>query len=284
MKKLLVTLLAVNSISVFAAELSSHTVTIDNHPLHYYQMGNTGSPLVLLTGYATTSNFWPQDFVDCLAQRHRVYLIDYRGINTTESSFKENISINSMAKDTNQFVKQLNLKNVSLIGWSMGGAVALTASNNHQYQKLYLLAPLLPTSQPILYPFKTHNEFKSESDVLNYVFANNLYGYESAELNKQQSRFINPQLKTLFPSGEIIAKQSLAISQWQYESQNIREFYHNPTSVTFWLPQQDSIINEKIAESVIKGYTNKTIYNVKTSGHAVAWQDSMGICKAIAVR
>lgn len=282
MKKILLTILVAGSLSVSAQEMTSKTVTINDHPLHYYQIGNNGTPLVLLTGYATTSNFWPQDFVDCLAQQHQVYLLDYRGINTNESAIKESQTIYSMASDANAFVKHLKLKKVSLIGWSMGGAVALTASTNHHYQKLCLLAPLLPTSQALLYPFKTHNEFKSESDVLNYVFANNLYHYESSELTAQQSRFINPQLKTLFPSGEIIAKQSAAIPTWQYESQNAYQFMHSTTPAIFWLPQQDSIINEQIAEAVTKNYPHSTIYRLPNSGHAVAWQDSAKICRSIA--
>lgn len=282
MKKILLTILAAGSLSVSAQEMTSKTVTINDHPLHYYQIGNNGTPLVLLTGYATTSNFWPQDFVDCLAQQHQVYLLDYRGINTNESAIKESQTIYSMASDANAFVKHLKLKKVSLIGWSMGGAVALTASTSHHYQKLYLLAPLLPTSQALLYPFKTHNEFKSESDVLNYVFANNLYRYESSALKAQQSRFINPQLKTLFPSGEIIAKQSAAIPTWQYESQNAYQFKHNTTPAVFWLPPQDSIINEQVAKAVAENYPHSTIYRPAASGHALAWQDGEKICHTIA--
>lgn len=282
MKKIFICLLAGSSLSISALEMSSQTVNINNHPIHYYKTGKSGSPLILLTGYATTSNFWPQDFVACLAQQHQVYLLDYRGINTSESSIKESETIYSMAKDTNTLVNHLKLKNVSLIGWSMGGAVALTASNTQKYQHLYLLAPLLPTTQPLVYPFKTHNEFKSESDVLNYVFSNNLYGYESSQLAKEEARFISPQLKTLFPSGEIIAKQSAAISNWQYESRNINLFYHNTTPITFWLPEQDTIINEKISESVIANYKNKTVYSVSGSGHAVAWQNGQNICKIFA--
>lgn len=280
MRKLTLGLVLLSASISFATELKSNLVTVDGQQLHYYQVGNKGNPLVLLTGYATTSNFWPKDFIDCLATSHQVYLLDYASINTTESATKP-LSIQQMATDTNQFVKKLKLKKVSLMGWSMGGGVALEASNNYKYQHLYLLSSIVPTAESLVYPFKPHGEFKSESEVLNYVFVNNLSNYESANLVQQQARFINPQLKSLFPAANIIATQGTAIGNWLSESANAYNFKHNHTPATFWYAKQDEIVNYQIAEAVIKDYPHKKVILIENSGHAVDWQASSEICLTI---
>lgn len=280
--KLLVIMLSFTGVS-FAVELSSKTVTISEHKIHYYQGGTKGSPVILLTGYATTSNFWPRNFVDCLTSSHQVYLIDYRGVSTSESIVASEFTLKSMAQDTNAVVAKLKLKNPVLIGWSMGGGVAQEASKTYSYRELYLLASVLPTSQQLVYPFKPHGEFKSESDVLNYVFANNLYGYESSQLAAERKRFINPALKSLFPSANIITAEALAIETWQHESDNAASFKASKTPTQFWLATHDGIINTKLAESIIVNYPNKTIHHVDASGHALAWQAGLDICKSISL-
>jgi pimeloyl-ACP methyl ester carboxylesterase len=186
-----------------------------------------------------------------------------------------------MADDTNSVVAKLKLKNPALIGWSMGGGVAQEASKNYNYRQLYLLASILPTSQQLVYPFKPHGAFKSESDILNYVFANNLYGYESSQLMTEKKRFINPALKSLFPAANIIAAEGDAIGVWQYESENVVAFKSSKTPAQFWLAQHDGIINSQLAESIIASYPNQTIHKVDVSGHALAWQAGLDICRNI---
>lgn len=282
MRKLgLLTLILNLSGVCFASELDSKIINVNGHQIHYYQSGTKGSPVVLLTGYATTSNFWPRDFVGCLASSHQVYLIDYRGINTSESIVASELTLKSMADDTNAVVIKLKLKNPTLIGWSMGGGVAQEASKSYNYRQLYLLASILPTSQQLVYPFKPHGEFKSESDILNYVFANNLYGYESSQLVSEQQRFINPVLKSLFPNANIIAAEGNAIGVWQYESENMVAFKSSKTPAQFWLAQHDEIINTRLAESLIANYPHKTIHYIDNSGHALAWQAGQEICANI---
>lgn len=278
--KLFAIILSLTGMSL-ATELSSKNLAVNGHEIHYYQSGTQGSPVILLTGYATTSNFWPRDFIDCLASSHQVYLIDYRGVNSSESIVASELTIKSMADDTNAVVVKLKLKNPILIGWSMGGGVAQEASKTYSYRQLYLLASILPTSQPLIYPFKPHGEFKSESDILNYVFANNLYGYESSQLNSERKRFINPALKSLFPSATVITAEAHAIEAWQHESANVIGFENSKTPVQFWLAKHDGIINSQLAESIIGSYPNKTIHKVDLSGHAMAWQAGLDICNDI---
>jgi len=115
----------------------------------------------MLTGRGTTANFWPKDFMDTLSKKYNLYVLDYRGINTSQDSSKLDYSISQLAKDTNDFIK---IKNLYILGWSMGGAVALQTIFEHKvnFKHAFLLSPALPEtltqkSTPPT-PFKTNND------------------------------------------------------------------------------------------------------------------------------
>lgn len=266
----------------------SKMVTINGQKIHYYQAGNKVGerPFILLTGYATTSNFWNKDFVQCLAKDHTVYLLDYAGINSPDKA-PTTISIQTMAKGVNSFTAKLRLKKPALIGWSMGGAVALQTSfyAANRYNHLYLLAPVVPTTESgLVNRAKKYGGFSSGDDVLDYVFNRNLFDYNRSELDQYKSQFINNQVIGLFPSIDIIKKQAQAIDQWQMSKNNITKFNNSVVPATFYLPENDAIINQGIALRSIENYPNSMIIMVKNSGHAVSFQKPIPICQNILVQ
>lgn len=286
MKKLSVFLLVMLG-TTQAQEVIESQVMIESQPYHYYQIKSSqpkAKNIVLLTGYATTANFWNKPFINCLAKQYNVYLYDYYGINqnlvntTTPES-----SIAAMATNVNQFVTKQKIESPILIGWSMGGAVALNASLYHKYQHLYLISPVIPNKNSVLsvYPFKEHAPFTSESSVYNYVFGNNIYGYESNELNKMLNQFVDAKMNTLFPSSEIIVAQGKALQAWQTESINYQQFIHNQTPATFIFGQNDQVVNVPLMTTAIKEYPHHKIIELKNTGHAVNWQDPQEVCQII---
>lgn len=284
MKRFLSITLLLSGINlVAAANLDSKQIKVNGHLLHYYQVGNNGTPLILLTGYATTSNFWNSDFVQCLAAKHRVYLIDYAGINSGESVNLQNLSIQSMALDVNKFSQQLKLQQPALIGWSMGGGVALEASflAPKEYRQLYLIAPVVPVAknQQLTFPTATHGEFKSESDVLNYVFNNNLYAYESKNLMLLRAKFISNKISDLFPPLAFMSAQSSAIAQWKNSPDTLNKFKTTQVPAVFFIPDDDKIINQQIAVPVMQQYPHASLFAFQNIGHAMFWQAPLMMCK-----
>lgn len=282
MKRILSILLLSGVNLVSALDMDSQQIRLNGHFVHYYQAGNDGTPLILLTGYATTSNFWNSDFVQCLAKQHRVYLLDYAGMYSHESA---NLSMQSMALDVNKFSQQLKLKQPALIGWSMGGGVALEASflAPKEYRQLYLLAPVVPVAknQQLTFPTPAHGEFRSESDVLNYVFSNNLYAYESKDLMPLRAKFIVDSMSELFPSTAFMKEQRGAIEQWKNSPDTLNKFKMAKTPAVFFIPDHDKMINQRVAESVISQYPNAKIKVIEKSGHAIPWQLPLEMCQQI---
>ncbi|NDY57932.1 alpha/beta hydrolase [Desulfovibrio sulfodismutans] len=84
-----------------------------------------GPPLLLLTGYAMTSGMWDQEFVRGLAAGHTVILMDNRGMGPSALPPGAEISIGRMADDAATVLEALGLGRADVLGWSMGGMIAL---------------------------------------------------------------------------------------------------------------------------------------------------------------
>jgi pimeloyl-ACP methyl ester carboxylesterase len=85
----------------------------------------SGSPLVLVNGYASTGADWPPAFLAALAEKRRVICPDNRGVGDSELG-DEPLSFEVMAQDITRLLDQLDLDSASIAGWSMGGYVAQT--------------------------------------------------------------------------------------------------------------------------------------------------------------
>lgn len=90
-----------------------------------YREGGSGSgpPLVMIMGFAGTMYEWDPALLERLADQRRVIVFDNRGVATT-SGPTAGMTIETMADDTAGLIAALDLGQVDLLGWSMGGYVA----------------------------------------------------------------------------------------------------------------------------------------------------------------
>lgn len=125
-------------------------IEINNITLHYQQEGS-GSPLLLLHGNGEDHTIF-NPLTEKLANHFSVYAIDSR--NHGQSSKTEDFSYQSMAEDIIQFIEKLNLKNVSLVGFSDGAIIAalIEISKPKTFRKIALLGINLKPSD-----FKAEN-------------------------------------------------------------------------------------------------------------------------------
>ena len=89
-------------------------------------------PLVLLQHFRGNMENWDTLLVDALAQHREVILLDNTGVGLSSGTVPRNIT--AMARDAIAFVAALNLKEIDLLGYSIGGMIA---------QELALLRPRL---------------------------------------------------------------------------------------------------------------------------------------------
>src|SRR4051812_3844767 len=101
----------------------------------YRRFGNaqTVAPvLVMLQHFRGNLDNWDPALVDRLAQDREVVLLDNRGVGGSTGVVPEDVT--AMARDALAFIDALGLKQVDLLGFSLGGHVA---------QELVLLRPRL---------------------------------------------------------------------------------------------------------------------------------------------
>lgn len=90
----------------------------------YREMGtkNGGTPVVFLVHLAAVLDNWDPRIVDGIAAKHHVIAFDNRGIGASNGSPSN--SMEQMADDAITFIKAKGLKQVDLLGFSMGGMIA----------------------------------------------------------------------------------------------------------------------------------------------------------------
>ncbi|MFZ1062513.1 MAG: alpha/beta fold hydrolase, partial [Acidimicrobiales bacterium] len=108
-------------------------------PVGYREFGS-GPPLVMIMGYGGTMETWDPQFVDALAQDHRVIVFDNAGVGATQALGDD--SIDDMANQTSALIDALHLTKPDVLGWSMGGMIAQALAVEHpsQVRRLVLAA------------------------------------------------------------------------------------------------------------------------------------------------
>lgn len=114
-------------------------VTVNNITLDYSIRGK-GKTLVFLHGLGSTKKDW--DFqIPVFSKHYQTINVDLRGHgNSTVPSNKEEYGVPHMANDIKELLIELQITKASLIGFSMGGAVAfeLAAMNPNLVDKLVI--------------------------------------------------------------------------------------------------------------------------------------------------
>ena len=116
------------------------TVAVDGAQIVYRAIGK-GPPLLALNGFGATSADWDPSFIDRLASKNEVILLNNRGIGGSTDDGQP-FDIAKLADDTARVIETLSIERASVMGWSMGGFVAQALALKHanRVDKLVLLS------------------------------------------------------------------------------------------------------------------------------------------------
>jgi pimeloyl-ACP methyl ester carboxylesterase len=90
----------------------------------YYEDHGKGQPIVLVHGWICSSKFWQKNAPE-LAKIFRVVTLDLRGHGNSSKTLSGH-TIAQYGRDVRDVVDRLDLRNFTLVGWSMGGPVVLS--------------------------------------------------------------------------------------------------------------------------------------------------------------
>ena len=110
---------------VIMNENGINTVKFDNKEMNWFRFGNENGPkVIILPGLSLKSVMGSKDAVigaySLLAEDYDVYLFERIKV------LPEKYDVHAMAEDTLRAVKAIGLKDVNIMGVSMGGMIALT--------------------------------------------------------------------------------------------------------------------------------------------------------------
>ncbi len=90
-----------------------------------YRDQGTGKAILLLHGFGASSYTWRHVEPALTASGYRVITLDLKGFGLSEKPFDDGYSIFDQAALVSQFIDQIGLRKVTVIGHSLGGGVAL---------------------------------------------------------------------------------------------------------------------------------------------------------------
>ncbi len=92
--------------------------------IKYYQIGN-GDPVILLHGFASSSFTWLH-IAEALSKNHTVFALDFKGFGLSDKPADTRYSPRDQADIVRRLILEEDMKNITIVGHSFGGAVALS--------------------------------------------------------------------------------------------------------------------------------------------------------------
>jgi len=104
-------------------DVPTRTIDVGGIAFAYRELGPaSGVPVIFLHHLMAVLDDWDPRVIDGIAAQRRVIAFDNRGVGATGGSVPP--SIEDMGRDAIAFIRALGLKQVDLLGFSLGGAVA----------------------------------------------------------------------------------------------------------------------------------------------------------------
>ena len=133
-----------------------------------YRNHGRGKPVLLLHGFGANVYTW-RHIEPVLAERHRVIAIDLKGFGNSDKPFDGNYSVFDQAELVGDFIIEQDLKDLTLVGHSFGGGIALLLALDKR-PKLKRRIKRLVLIDTIAYPQKIPLFFKIlRTPVANHV-------------------------------------------------------------------------------------------------------------------
>lgn len=101
------------------------TVPVDGVTLGYRRFGS-GPDLLMVTGDTAPMSLWMPYLLEPLSRSFRVTIFDNRGMGYSTDDLSRPLSVPLMARDTAGLMQALGLRDTTVVGWSMGGEIAVT--------------------------------------------------------------------------------------------------------------------------------------------------------------
>lgn len=246
--------------------------------LNYKKIGVGDKPIIFLHGFGLSLFSWNEVETHIDTTKYSLYLIDLKGFGFSYNEPKGSYSIETQSKIIAEFIKKLSLTNVTLVGHSYGGVIALyllfiNGSKNLgiNFQKLILLdTPAFIDAQPFFLKVL-------RNPILNFISlkvlspkSNAIFTIRNTFYKKKEGLRKYLELYTFFFAQEGHDKTMTLIAKQIYPDNitEITNFYHSieiPTLIIWG--ENDRLIPLKFGEKLKAEIKNATLKIINQCGH-----------------
>jgi non-heme chloroperoxidase len=127
-------------------DITAHHGFLTDVNLHVEDTGGSGRPVVLIHGWPLSGASWSAQVPALQAAGHRVVTYDRRGFGRSDKPFS-GYDYDTLADDLATVVESLDLMDVTLVGFSMGGgevARYVTSHGTHRLRSVVFAAAVPP--------------------------------------------------------------------------------------------------------------------------------------------
>lgn len=115
----------------------------------YFEDHGSGRPVVLIHGWPLSGRSWEQQLAPLVDAGHRVITYDRRGFGSSSQPW-DGYDYNTLAGDLNQLLSTLDLRDTTLVGFSMGGGEVARYLGHHGDERVHS-AVFVAAVPPYLY-------------------------------------------------------------------------------------------------------------------------------------
>jgi pimeloyl-ACP methyl ester carboxylesterase len=256
----------------------------------FYKTEGEGQPIILLHGFGADLHTW--DLIkNELSKNKKVYTIDLLGHGESPKPKDGNYALSNQAELINDFILKNKLRNVILVGHSMGGAIALILAINHQETIFKCIDKIILIDSPAYkqnFPFFIN---LLRIPVLNIALTNILP-------NKMQTMFVLKEVfydeskidKNLYARyssnlSKVGAKNALIETSKAITPNNINEIINGYIRLTtktliIW-GEKDTVVPLHIAKRLHSDLKNSKLKIIKECGHAPQEEKPNEVIEAI---
>ncbi|WP_179344962.1 alpha/beta fold hydrolase [Winogradskyella ursingii] len=212
--------------------LTNETET-QNIDLFFEDYGH-GQPVILIHGWPLSHKAWEQQIWAIVEAGYRCIAYDRRGFGNSSAPWRS-YDYSSLASDLNSIITQLELKNVILVGFSMGGGEVVrycTDYGTSNIDKVALISSIIPLvakkdDNPKGVPQKDLDGIMDalESDRVGFLkeFHKNFYNYGNLEdgASEAQLHYDWSIASHASPTGTIQAAKAWAETDFRPELKNV---------------------------------------------------------------
>ena len=111
----------------------------------YYEDHGAGMPVVLIHGWPLSGASWEKQVSSLLAAGYRVITYDRRGFGKS-SKPSSGYEYDTLAEDLHKLITELDLRDVTLVGFSMGGGEVARYFGKYGHDRVYRIVDIRKAS------------------------------------------------------------------------------------------------------------------------------------------